>query len=119
MNEAKVLGFLAGQSVLWRSAWRLPACAFLASLMAVTTASAAPADLPNTTFTADALQTDLFTGAATAQIPIAVPSGTAGTAPQIVLRYNSGTVDELGPLDQGQGTGLGWTLDIGGLSLPG
>ncbi|HEV8662729.1 MAG TPA: hypothetical protein VGT06_06295, partial [Candidatus Methylomirabilis sp.] len=75
------------------------------------------ADPPITTFTADAFQTDLFTGAATAEIPILLPPGTAGTAPRLALRYNSSTVDELGPRDQGQGTGRGWTLDVGGFVL--
>src|SRR2546426_4468004 len=43
---------------------------------------------PQSTFSVEAFQTDLFTGAATAQIPIVVPPGAAG--PKIVLRYNSG-----------------------------
>jgi YD repeat-containing protein len=59
----------------------------------------------------------MFTGAATAEIPIIVPPGTAGAAPKIRLRYSSVTVDELGPRDQGQWTGLGWTLDAGGFIL--
>ena len=58
------------------------------------------------TFSVDAFQTDLFSGAATASIPILVPPGLAGTAPKIALGYSSATVDELGPRDQGQGTGL-------------
>jgi RHS repeat-associated protein len=83
---------------------------------------------------AQAFQTDLFTGAATAEIPIIVVPGTAGVAPKIVLRYNSGTVDELRPKaegykpiinnhdytlppDQAQWTGLGWTLDAGGMII--
>ena len=75
------------------------------------------ADPPTGTFTVDAFQTDLFTGAATAQVPIVVTPGAAGTAPQIILRYNSGTADEIGPRDQGPWTGLGWTLDSGGFVL--
>jgi RHS repeat-associated protein len=75
------------------------------------------ADPPTTTFTVDAFQADLFTGAAAAEVSIVVPPGAAGTAPRIVVRYNSSTVDELGPRDQGQGAGLGWTLDIGGFVL--
>jgi RHS repeat-associated protein len=75
------------------------------------------ADPPTTTFTVDAFQMDLFTGAATGEIPILVPPGAAGTAPNIALRYNSSVVDGLGPRDQGQGTGIGWTLDIGGFVL--
>src|SRR2546429_6125639 len=46
---------------------------------------------PPGTFSADAFQSDLFTGAATAEIPIAVPAGPAGVAPKIALRYNNGT----------------------------
>ncbi len=77
---------------------------------------------PLTTFGVEAFQTDLSTGAATAEIPIVVPPGTAGVAPKVALRYHSGTVDDLRgtptsdglPPDQAQWTGLGWTLDIGG-----
>ncbi len=72
---------------------------------------------PSGTFSVAGFQTDLFTGAATAAIPIVVPPGTAGTAPKIVLRYNGGTVDDLGRRQQGQWTGLGWTLDVGGFIL--
>jgi hypothetical protein len=65
----------------------------------------------------EAFQTDLFTGAATGEIPILVPPGSAGAAPRITFRYNSSTVDELGVREQGQGSGLGWTLDVGGFVL--
>ncbi len=74
-------------------------------------------------FTIQAFQTDLFTGAATANIPIVIPPGTGGVAPKIVLRYNSGTVDDLWmadnhpPLDQAAWTGLGWSLEAGGMIL--
>lgn len=71
--------------------------------------SAAQTPAP-TTFTMKGFQTDLFTGAATLEVPGLFPAGTAGTAPRGSLVYNSGTADELGPRDQGQGTGLGWTL---------
>jgi len=74
-------------------------------------------DPPVTTFSAESFQTDLFTGAATAQIPIVVPAGASGLAPKVVLRYNSSTVDQLKPTQQGQGSGLGWSLDIGGFIL--
>jgi hypothetical protein len=73
-----------------------------------------PGGPPASTLTVDAFQADLFTGAATAEVPIAVPLGAGGSAPRIVLRYNSSTVDELGTRSQGQWTGLGWTLDLGG-----
>ncbi len=79
--------------------------------------AAAPGGPPLTTLTVDAFQADLFTGAATAQIPIGVPLGAGGTAPRIVLRYNSSTVDELGAREQAPWTGLGWTLDVGGFVL--
>src|SRR5437867_10161635 len=69
------------------------------------------------TFSADAFQHDLFTGAATAEIPIVVPAGAAGIAPKIALRYSSSAVDELGERDQAQSAGLGWLLDVGGFIL--
>lgn len=72
---------------------------------------------PTGTFTPASFQTDLFTGAATAEVPISVPPGTAGADPGIVLRYNSLTADELEPRDQAPWTGLGWTLDVGGFIL--
>ena len=75
------------------------------------------ADPPVGTFSVQAFQTDLFTGAATAEIPIVVPPGAAGIAPKIVLRYNSTVVDEIDVREQGQGSGLGWTLDVGGFVL--
>ena len=74
-----------------------------------------PAGAPSTTtFTVHGFQTDLFTWAATSEIPIIVPPGTAGVAPKIVLLYNSSTIDEIDARHQGQYIGLGWTLDIGG-----
>jgi RHS repeat-associated protein len=76
-----------------------------------------PAGSPLTTFAVDAFQTDLFTGAATGEIPIKLPPGAGGTAPRVALRYHSSTVDELRPREPGQGTGLGWTLDVGGFVL--
>jgi RHS repeat-associated protein len=74
----------------------------------------APGGPPVSTLSVDAFQTDLFTGAATAEVAIPVPLGAAGTAPRVLLRYNSSSVDELGPRAQGQWTGLGWSLDLGG-----
>ena len=87
-----------------------------ADSLSATTAgtSASP---PLTTFTVQAFQTDLFTGATTAEFPLPVPPGTAGVAPRLTLRYNSSTVDELPLQQQGQGTGLGWTLEAGGFIL--
>ena len=42
-------------------------------------------DPPVGTFSVDSFQTDSYTGAATASIPIIVPKGAAGTGPQIAL----------------------------------
>jgi len=69
------------------------------------------------TFTADSFQTDLFTGASTAQIPIQVPSAAAGLAPKITLRYASTGIDEIKVSQQASGAGLGWTLDTGGFII--
>lgn len=62
---------------------------------------------PLTTFSLAAFQTDLFTGAATAEIPLLLPPGTAGGAPKVGLRYHSGAVDELDKRQQAPWTGLG------------
>jgi len=77
-------------------------------------ATTEPFGAPPGTWTIDAFQADLFTGASTAQIPIVTPPGAGGVGPKIVLGYHSSTVDERGARDQAQGTGLGWTLDVGG-----
>jgi hypothetical protein len=69
------------------------------------------------TFSTDSFQTDLFTGSATAQIPIQVPSTAAGLAPKIAIRYNSGILDQLKKNQQGSGAGLGWNPDLGGFIL--
>ena len=84
----------------------------------VQTASASSgAVTPTATFSLESFQTDLFTGGATSEIAIAVPSGAAGVAPVIRFRYNSTPVDDLPQTDQWQGPGLGWTLDLGGFIL--
>ena len=75
--------------------------------------------IPSGTFASNNFDTDLFTGAATAQIPIEVPAGAAGVAPKVALVYNSATVDELKITEPGQNTGLGWSLDIGGFIVRG
>lgn len=60
-------------------------------------------------------QVDLFTGAATWEIPIEVPSGRNGQTPALTLRYHSGIVDELRGTQNPQSSwaGLGWNLDLG------
>lgn len=60
-------------------------------------------------------QVDLFTGAATWEIPIEVPSGRNEQTPALTLRYHSGVVDELRGTQNPQGSwaGLGWNLDVG------
>ena len=76
-------------------------------------------------FNIQSFHADLFTATAGAEIPILVPPGAAGVAPKIVLRYNSGVVDDLGIEQrdtaliklQGPWTGLGWTLDTGGFII--
>src|SRR5437879_1819630 len=73
-----------------------------------------PLGAPPGTWALDAFQTDLFTGASTAEIAIVTPPGAGGVGPKIVLGYHSSTVDERGARDQAQGTGLGWTLGVGG-----
>ena len=87
----------------------------IAALM-VMTPSLAPAQGTESedTIAIEGVGSDLFTGAATAQIRVVAPAGAAGMAPVAVLRYDSRTVDELGVRTQGQSAGLGWTLDVGG-----
>lgn len=95
------------------------ACSLLAMLISCVAASAAraqdePGGVPDTETSAEAFAFDLFTGAATYDIPIIVPPGLAGSEPHVVLRYDSGSVDKLKKREQAQPTGLGWTLDVGG-----
>ncbi len=64
-----------------------------------------------------AFQNDLHSGAATAQVPIEVPPGPGGFAPQLALSYNSGSVDEMkNKRDVGSWVGIGWSLKIGRVS---
>ncbi len=60
-------------------------------------------------------QVDLFTGAATWEVPIDTPPGRNGQVPALTLRYHSGVVDELrGDVNpQVSWVGLGWNLDLG------
>ena len=80
-------------------------------------AAAATAESTQSSASIEAFQPDLFTGAASAQIPLLVPAGTAAVTPNLVLRYNSRSVDDLDSDTQGQWTGLGWTLDTGGFII--
>jgi RHS repeat-associated protein len=88
--------------------------ALLILAITVAKAGAQTSTPPTGTFSVGSFETDLFTGASNAQIPIIVPPGAAGVAPQIVLRYNSATVDDISARTQAQDAGLGWTLDTGG-----
>jgi YD repeat-containing protein len=72
--------------------------------------AAARLDALALTMAVDAFTVDLYTGAAVAEIPIAVPPGAGGVAPNLVLRYDSVSADALTASDPAQGTGLGWSL---------
>ena len=68
----------------------------------------------------EAFQTDLYAGAATANIPIKVPPGINGMAPTLNLTYSSaGPNNLIGEVhedyDRGQASwvGLGWNLELG------
>lgn len=65
------------------------------------------------TVSLDGFRVDLYTGAAVAEIPIAVPPAAGGVSPAIVLRYDSLSVDALASTEPGPGTGLGWMLVTG------
>ena len=86
--------------------------------------------------TVDAALVDLCTGYATTALPLTVPPGLAGLAPQLTLRYSSGTADQMnetiiskdslsapvGPDNmrtelQANYVGLGWTLDLGAIAV--
>ncbi|MHB8088389.1 MAG: SpvB/TcaC N-terminal domain-containing protein [Anaerolineaceae bacterium] len=53
----------------------------------------------------------LFTGASRYQIPISIPSGRTGMAPQIALSYSSGTANGILGDVQASWVGMGWNID--------
>jgi len=62
-------------------------------------------------------QVSLSSGTATFSYPIEVPSGPGGFQPKIELTYNSGVADEMkNKRSVGSWVGIGWTLDLGGIS---
>lgn len=66
-------------------------------------------------FNVQAFQSDLFSGAGQAEIPIVVPPGAAGVAPKVALRYSTSLAETVNSWnDQAPGPGLGWTVDVGG-----
>lgn len=75
--------------------------------------SASTAYLPSL----QSFQTNLFTGAASYQIPIEAPAGPGGLKPSVALSYSSGSGDGLGgmrPKWQAPLVGRGWSLDAEG-----
>ena len=60
-----------------------------------------------------AFQTAAFTGAATYSLPLWVPPGPGGLEPDLVLSYNSQTVDGSDSRTQASWVGMGWNLDTG------
>jgi RHS repeat-associated protein len=59
-------------------------------------------------------QVDDFSGSVTWRIPIAVPVGLGGLAPDLAIVYNSSSVDEMKGSSNPQtpGVGLGWSLSV-------
>ena len=55
-----------------------------------------------------------YTGSATYSMPIGVPAGAGGYAPEIILSYNSQSVDSVSSLSQASEVGMGWNLAAGG-----
>ncbi|MGH2606485.1 MAG: SpvB/TcaC N-terminal domain-containing protein, partial [Anaerolineales bacterium] len=62
-----------------------------------------------------AFQTSLFTGSATYSYPIWVPPGPGGLQPELVLSYNSQTVDSASSVTQASWVGMGWDLSTGAI----
>jgi hypothetical protein len=60
-------------------------------------------------------ETDLQTGAATANYPIDLPSGPGGFGPNLSLTYNSGNTDRVDAANQGTSP-VGWGWNLGGVS---
>ncbi|MEJ2552393.1 MAG: SpvB/TcaC N-terminal domain-containing protein, partial [Anaerolineales bacterium] len=63
--------------------------------------------------TLDNFQVAGFTGAGTYSLPIEVPAGPGGLQPNLVLSYNSQTVDGANNYTQADWAGMGWSLDTG------
>lgn len=63
----------------------------------------------------DAAQVAPFTGAASYSIPIEVPAGPGGLTPSISLSYNSNVIDGASNQSQASWTGMGWSLNAGGM----
>ena len=62
-----------------------------------------------------AFQTSLFTGAATYSYPLWVPPVPGGLQPDLVLTYNSQTVDSATSVTQASWVGMGWDLSTGAI----
>jgi RHS repeat-associated protein len=60
---------------------------------------------PGGGFSTEAFHSDLFTGAATFGVPIALPPGVNGMTPALTLGYNSGSGNSW--------VGVGWSLEVG------
>ncbi len=58
-------------------------------------------------------QTDLFSGAATANYPLIVPLGQGGLAPKLNLSYSSSAADNFDSNTQASYVGVGWSLGTG------
>lgn len=62
-------------------------------------------------------QVSLSSGAATYSYPIEVPPGPGGFQPKVELTYNSNIVNEMkDKRDVGSWVGIGWSLDLGGIT---
>src|SRR5947207_8998894 len=85
---------------------RLIATVFIVGCLSSPSRASADGGVPPGTFSVESFQTDYFAGSATANVPLVVPTGAAGVAPQLTLLYNSTTADDLAARRQGQWNGL-------------
>ena len=61
---------------------------------------------------------NMHSGASIFSYPLELPSGSGGFQPKLQLNYDSGTIDEMkNKRDMGSWVGIGWTLDLGSISL--